>query len=58
MGLAAAQGLTLIHLSAQPEHFLRSFVTVISGIIPEKGLKLIRKWTSVRPRRRGKASLP
>ena len=34
------QGLTLIKFSAQPEHFLRSFVTETSQLIPQKVLKL------------------
>ena len=34
------QGLTLVHFSAQPEHFLRSFVTETSGLISKKVLKL------------------
>jgi len=40
------QGLTLVRFSAQPEHFLRSFVTAratINGLIAKEMLKSIRK---------------
>ena len=34
------QGLTLVHLSAQPKHFLWSFVTEINHLAPRKVLTL------------------
>ena len=40
-GRALHQGLTLVHISAQPEHFLRIFVTETSGLISQKMLKSI-----------------
>ena len=39
--LAKRQGLTLVHISAQPEHFLRIFDTETSGLISQKVLKSI-----------------
>ena len=38
---ASRQGLTLVHISAQPEHFLRIFVTETRGLISQKVLKSI-----------------
>ena len=39
-GKGWGQGLTLVKFSAHPEHFLRSFVTETSQLIPQKTLKL------------------
>ena len=46
---ASFQGLTLVHVSAQREHFLSHLLRCFAGVSDNNGLGWAKMWTSVSP---------